>query len=176
MTRAAGSVALTVLVTVSVGLGCSAAGDSCRSRRECGSGEDCATPSDVPVCGIGCAAERGCATAADCGAGMACTEYVGACCAPWQDLSSRCTPACTVTSCGEGERCGASGACEPIPCSDGYSCPRQWRCVAAGSGVERHGCQRIACTSDGDCDSPGYCVEAQCRDALGHCEVPMLVP
>jgi len=156
-------------------LGCSVGDDTCRSSSECSSPEECATPNDAPVCGIPCSVDRAC-TATSCGAGMACEELLGNCCGPSDPVSSRCVTACTATSCAAGDRCAASGACEAIPCTEGYTCPTQWRCLAPGAGGDRHGCQRIPCTSDGECQRPGYCVSGQCRDALGTCEVPMLVP
>lgn len=110
-------------------------------------------------------------------------------------------PLCTKSpdSCGTGNRCRTDGACEPLPCSEGYSCASGSRCSvgsarADGHGCElipcnsgftcdentrctaptdpgSHGCTTIECNTDGDCDC-GFCVWGSCYSTLGTCSTP----
>lgn len=143
----------------------------CRSDDDCMGGtswEYCLPPGEPPACGVGCMMMRDCEAHADCGEGSRCVQYRGGCCASTDPLSSRCLPACTEASCAEGERCNTEGICEPIPCSDGWSCPAYTSCTGTGDG---HGCSRNTCATDADC-AGGYCVNGACHPGLGTCTPP----
>ena len=112
--------------------------------------------------------DRQCETDTECGTGMVCVEYVDSCCELSGEASSRCQAACSAGSCAEGEACDTSGHCQLVHCNDGYACPTNTRCDANAEG---HGCVRLDCAVDGDCDC-GYCAGGVCRDALGACTPP----
>ena len=128
----------------------------------------------------------GCMADAECPAeAPLCLGYLENCCGAGDQLSTRCSVACTDNAtCGEGWQCRADGrGCEPISCADGYMCPAHTSCEAASAfvvegcsapqgcpqGAEAHGCVRDACERDGDCDSDGKCVWELCYDGFGEC-------
>jgi hypothetical protein len=131
----------------------------CRADSDCECG-DCVVGS---ICGAtGCAAQCGADT--DCDTGMVC---IGGCC-PY------CAPACTSTSCAEGQRCNeANGRCERIPCDEGGpACPVNTRCTADPAGTAGGSCVPLSCTIDGDCDC-GACIDGRCWDRPGQCCPPL---
>jgi hypothetical protein len=76
-------------------------------------------------------------------------------------------------ACGDGSRCAVGSAradghgCELIPCDDGWMCEENTRCTAPTEPAS-HGCIKLECQSDTDCDC-GYCVNGACRSSLGMC-------
>jgi hypothetical protein len=89
-----------------------------------------------------------------------------------------CDAACTANSCNPGFRCNATGACEPIPCDQGTTCPSYQQCDAAvahdtSGPVYTHtdGCVNVSCSSDAGCSSEEACVNGFCQTAVGTCEV-----
>ncbi len=146
----------------------------CRSTGDCASSESCVPPGVPRACGICAPVPLECDGAADCGEGEVCVrENVPCSCEPV--LGALCRPACTTDSCAEGERCGSDGACEPIACDEGWVCPDNTRCSAETGpalAVDAHGCFRIACASDIDCDC-GACIDGLCYDGPGTCQPPV---
>ena len=70
-------------------------------------------------------------------------------------VGSMCDAACTASSCNAGFRCNATGACEPIPCDQGATCPSYEQCdlnVAHDTSgpIYSHtdGCVNVSCSSD----------------------------
>lgn len=144
----------------------------CRGSSECESGESCVPPGAPPVCAICQPVPSECDGDADCGAGEVCVAVSLPCsCEPV--LATLCLAACTEGSCPEGERC-EDGHCRPIHCSEGYACPANTRCETEHPPVgesDAHGCWRLPCASDADCDC-GACVNGLCYDGPGFCRPP----
>ncbi len=90
-----------------------------------------------------------------------CTDRPGGRCSPFTRTCPRCDgrvcnypiPRCTTSpdSCGSGQRCGADGACGPIPCSDGNACATGYRCNVGGANADRQGCEPIPCDQGTSC-------------------------
>lgn len=152
------------------------AGSGCRSSAECMKPLECAGPSEPRVCGI--PPRQGCARDGDCGGGQRCHAIADSC-SP-NGVGSECGPPCGA--CGAGLRCNAGGACEPVPCDEGYRCTAPLVCDAAagksGAAVyQRHqGCVRVACTSDGACAAGQACVNGYCQSGPGQCQMVLIVP
>ncbi|UQA54736.1 Dickkopf N-terminal cysteine-rich domain-containing protein [Polyangium aurulentum] len=165
--------AATLLAACSAG-----AGDACRSDDECASDLYCAGPNDPNVCGI--PPREGCATDADCFGGAVC-HVVGDVCSP-DGMGSECGPPCDASNCGSGLRCNAAGACEPLPCDEGFACPSHQRCdvATAHAGGPVHGrtqgCVNISCANDTDCPTAKACVNGSCHDGPGTCREVSIVP
>ena len=169
-------------------------GGGCRSDNQCGDNHYCrgAVLPDNPVCGIPCRGEKTCAQDGDCESG-ACLEFVGNCCRDGDETSTSCQPPCTIDSaCGKDRRCTADQrACEAIPCDDGFTCPAETRCDRGSAASQArlvdplfspvryheldHGCVRITCATDGDCDA-GVCVSGLCQEVAGICTEIVIVP
>lgn len=126
----------------------------CRGDTEC----ECGSCVIGDICGgLGCASL--CATDTDCDGGI-CT---GGCC-------PTCIPPCPTTPCGPDATCNtATGRCDPVSCSAGYACPVNTRCTPTAPG---HGCVRLTCVSDADCDC-GTCAEGRCWERPGWCCPPL---
>jgi hypothetical protein len=81
-----------------------------------------------------------------------------------------------------GFRCNASGACEPVPCDEGFACPAHQKCdpTAAHAAVPvfagNHGCLNISCGDDSGCPAGKACVNGFCQDGAGTCREAMAVP
>lgn len=156
-----------------------ACGDGdCRSRDECGSGEFCAGPNGGPACGI--APREECSDDQQCINGT-CHAIDDSC--SFDGIGSACRAACTGdTDCGTGFRCNADGACEAVPCDDGFDCPVHQACDPAAIGPttpvfdRHHGCVNVSCSGDSDCDDGLFCVNEICQTGVGSCQVPMNVP
>jgi hypothetical protein len=78
-------------------------------------------------------------------------------------------------------RCGAGGACEAIPCDDGWTCPDHQACdpavAHAGPVYARgHGCVAVSCSNDDVCPNQSVCVNGSCQAGEGSCVEPMIVP
>ena len=145
--------------------------DDCRTDADCtaaGTFEYCVPPGVPPACGVGCAMMRDCELHEDCGEGQRCVEMVGPCCTAADPLESRCMPACAPGGCPTGQRCNADAICEPLPCTEGYTCPAHTTCTGTG---DDHGCARNPCVGDGDCPG-GACVSGSCYDGPGTCMGP----
>jgi len=144
----------------------------CRESSDCGSGESCVVPGDTLDCEATCFEPfYECMTSADCAEGNVCVEVPEAC--PCAGPSYLCQPACTTDSCDEGSVCTDGGTCEAVPCGDEYMCPSNMRCAEpfGPHEIDEHGCVRLACASDADCDC-GACIEAWCRSGPGVCSAP----
>jgi hypothetical protein len=95
-------------------------------------------------------------------------------------VGAACAPPCTT--CGAGFRCSTRGACEAIPCDEGFACAAYERCdptTAQGGGAAwtvGHGCLRVACTSDPSCPTGQACVNGSCQEHAGSCRRPEAVP
>jgi len=152
-------------------------GDSCAATADCVDGLACAGPDDPQACGI--PPREGCSSDDDCTEPSVCHAIYDSCSPDGQ--GSECGPACSAGSCGEGFRCGASGACEAIPCEAG-DCAETESCdpvFDAQTPVYDHtsGCRPIACTPDADaCPGTTVCVNARCQSDFGQCAEPIAVP
>lgn len=154
-------------------------GDSCRSNDDCGSDLYCFGPNRSNVCGI--PPRELCASNADCPMGTVCQIIFDSC--SQDGFGSECLPPCTVNSCAMGSRCNAGGACEPIPCDEGFTCPDRQECDSALAHdmtlpvhARSNGCVNIDCTADIGCPTGKFCVNSYCQDGLGACGEQMLVP
>ena len=131
--------------------------DACRSDSDCECG-DCVVGG---ICGgAGCAAM--CGSDSDCKVGW-CS---GGCC-PY------CVPPCPKMPCGAGTTCNtATGRCDPDSCDAGYECPTNTRCMPGATGADGHGCLRLTCADDADCEC-GTCAEGRCWTRPGQCCPPL---
>jgi hypothetical protein len=181
----------------------------CRTNDDCKSGSDhCLRPGETDACPIppymvpcpapACTSNKDCTT----GPGGTCVSYViDYCprCDGWQcQYPPPPPPPCTKSpdSCSAGMRCRSDGACEPVPCGEGYACASDSRCSVGSSRADGHGCELIPCgqgfaceentrctaptdpsshgcttlpcKADGDCDC-GFCVWGSCSTSLGTC-------
>jgi len=152
-------------------LSCGSEGSECRSSDDCRGELECAGPNDPPACGIPATIQ--------CGGDGDCFEQrchaVLDPCSP-DGIGTVCGPACVDGGCGEGLRCGAEGACEPIPCNEGDPCPGHQLCDAAAVGPFTDGCVTITCNDEGACPEGGACVNGSCQDGPGSCTEVMLIP
>jgi hypothetical protein len=127
-----------------------AAGARCRSRDQCAVNEWCqATPPQPCTTGF-----SSCYEDAACEAGQVCRTTGSDSCFGSGPISA-CQEPCSEASCGMGERCGADGHCQPIPCTEGYACPEPTLC-AEGAGVDEHGCRPARCDTDAWSCAAGY--------------------
>lgn len=146
--------------------------DGCRAKSECASGEECLGPNEWSVCGIPpqeqCADDEGCQ-------GQTC-HAIGDSCSR-DGTGSSCGHPCN-DDCEPGYRCNAGGACEAIPCDEGFACQAHQVCdptsVTGATPVydRHHGCVDIDCGGDGDCPSDLVCVNGMCQVSLGTCGEP----
>jgi len=104
-------------------------GDSCRTDDDCSGDLYCAGPNQPNACGI--PPRELCASDADCAMGMVCHAVYDPCSA--DNIGSECNAPCTANSCGPDFRCNAGGACEPIPCDEGFTCPDRQKCDTDGA-------------------------------------------
>jgi hypothetical protein len=155
-------VRVVTLVLVAVGA-CGGDGQSgsgpCRSTDDCALAAICFAPGATIRCGndpgaVACTDDSGCPT------GQICDRN------DCEGGAQQCFPGCTSDAgCGEGEICGATGHCEPRPCSaSAGDCPIGFACDE-GAAV----CQRVSCTGDGDCPSSTVCVTSGCYSGPGQC-------
>jgi hypothetical protein len=148
-------------------------GGSCHTDADC-SGQLCASPDAPPSCGI--PPRMGCASSNDCLAGEVCHSVEDPCSA-W-GFGSECNPPCGA--CGAGLRCNSEGACEPVPCDQGFTCaPYEVCTLPADAGPvydHGHGCVAVTCQEDADCPASTSCVNGACQSGPGHCASPQLVP
>jgi hypothetical protein len=152
------------------------AGAPCHSSAGCAGGLECSGPNDGPSCGI--APMQQCKTSADCPQGEVCNAVFEPCSA--SGVGSACGVPCTA--CGDGLRCNAAGACETVPCDEGFACPSRQKCDKTAAHTttpvfaQNHGCVNIQCASDDECPSGKSCVNAFCQDHAGSCKEVMAVP
>jgi len=154
-------------------------GDSCRSKDDCDSELYCFGPNRPNVCGI--PPNEQCSTDTNCPMGTLCNAVWDGCSS--DGIGSECRPPCSADNCGTGFRCNAAGACESIPCDEGFVCPGWQVCdpqVAHDTTLPTHartsGCVNIVCTADSACPTGKFCVEGYCQDGLGTCGELMAVP
>jgi hypothetical protein len=150
---------------------------ACRTTADCG-GRRCIMPWDCPApaqnpnkCGDH-----------SCWEDYYCFEYASIC-GNFQ-MGSECLPVCTTDSdCstdlayeisgetslvpGPGFVC-LDGACEPLECNNGYTCPAHLTCLA-GSRRDIHGCGFKSCANESACPEEEYCVEGYCLAQPGVC-------
>lgn len=158
-----------------LGLGCGRAGSACHNTADCAAGLSCAGPNDPHRCGIPPREE--CAASSDCTGGNLCQATADGC--SEDGVGSQCGAPCAA-SCQAGFRCSA-GACEALPCDEGYACPAHQRCdpAAARSGpihARAHGCVNIPCTADSGCAPGRSCVNGFCQTGIGSCAQSIAVP
>ncbi|MFT5684774.1 MAG: hypothetical protein ACI8RZ_005718 [Myxococcota bacterium] len=147
-------------------------GDGCRTHEDCqallSNPEAFCVDADDSLCGICQDPERPCETRSDCGDGMACEPYEIECPCSSDNIATQCIPECSPGECGDSATCDeTTGLCEATHCSDGATCPDHHTCSDSAEGT---GCEREACSTDGDCEDVGFCVKGGCFDALGYCE------
>lgn len=153
------------------------AGATCRARTDCRSGYYCAGPNERRPCGV--PPRQRCDDDSGCG-GDTCHAIADSC-SP-DGIGSECGPPCSGASCGGGLRCSAAGACEPIPCDEGFACPSHQRCDAAAAHApgpvhaRTSGCVDIPCAGDAACPAGKACVNAVCQDGPGTCREDIPVP
>ena len=109
-----------------------------------------------------------------------CTATLGGTCIPYTRDCPRCDghvcqyppPPCTSSpdSCGTGQRCGADGACEVIPCSEGNACRTGYRCNVASATADRQGCEPIPCNAGNTCASDLRCAPGSAAADVFGCE------
>lgn len=154
------------------------AGDACRLGAECQPDLACIGVNESVGCGI--PPRELCALDTDCPMGTVCHAIVDSCSS--DGLGSLCAPPCPMTSCESGLRCGPNGACEPIPCNDGFTCPARQQCDPSLAypplpvASRASGCIDIPCVSDNDCPAGKPCVNQTCQDGLGQCREPPPIP
>ncbi len=165
--------AVTIVLTVGCGGG---KGDECRANSDCTGDLYCRGPDDPPVCGIG--PQQQCSSDAQC-FGTVCHATYDTC--SQDGIGSRCGPSCVDSPCETDFRCNAHGACEPVPCGEGYTCPAYQLCTLAspyGSVPTydlSHGCLSVACDDDRLCPE-GACTNGFCQSGPGSCQEVQLVP
>lgn len=117
---------------------------------------------------------------AECAADQDCTARPGGTCIAYTRTCPLCDghicqyppPPCTTSpdSCPAGQRCGADGACEVIPCTEGNACGTGYRCNATSPSANRQGCEPIPCDEGNPCAADRRCKpESSAADAFG-CE------
>ena len=156
-------------------LACSLEGGECRSSSDCAGSLECDGPSEPQVCGI--PGNRQCSTDAECDPSMRCSAIYDPCSA--EQIGSECRVPCTEdTGCAEaGLRCNADGACEAIPCDEGFACLSHEACdPKLGASRLAHGCVSISCSEDAQCPEQSVCVNGSCQEGPGSCVEPSLVP
>jgi hypothetical protein len=126
-------------------------GKDCQSDSQCGQGETCFAPDFSPGGGA----------APQCQSDTDCTSrgFGGVC------GGRNCIPRCTDDAhCGANQVCNPNGHCTVRACNDPRAdrCPQNHRCGASGS------CERMACTSDSQCDT-GVCWNKACYARSGKC-------
>ena len=168
--------ACTLLLALSGCGGCE--GSDCRNSGDCAGSLECSGPSEPQVCGIG--PNEQCGDDTSCGPDAVCHARYDVC-SP-DNVGSECGTPCTDGQCGPDFRCSAAGACEAIPCDEGYACGPHQACdpsIPNGNGPvfqRAHGCVAISCTGDGDCPEQTYCVNGRCQEGLGTCVEVQLIP
>jgi hypothetical protein len=138
---------------------------ACWSFADCRSGSTC-TPEGQSVCGGACPiVTHPCASDSDCASDGAVPLIcvVEPCVCGSTNLG--CLAGCSADKdCGPGETCGANHHCAPTPCgAAGQTCPADFACGTNGT------CARKGCSIDSQCSNA--CVEGQCYDRPGHCQI-----
>ncbi len=136
----------------------------CRNDNDCTQAQICLAPGEFAGCGICYLPENTCSSPSDCTDGYVCAPDTSPClCAP----ADVCQASCQTTGCSDGERCGSSGLCETISCTEGtFSCPTLTTCTAGAPG---DGCVRWSCSTDVQCGEGNACVEGHCYETYGTC-------
>lgn len=153
-------------------------GDACRQGAECQPDLVCLGVNYSVGCGI--PPRELCALDTDCPMGNVCHAILDSCSS--DGLGSLCAPPCPMTTCESGLRCGPNGACEPIPCNDGFTCPARQQCDPSLAypplpvASRASGCIDIPCVGDNDCPTGKPCVNQTCQDGLGQCQEPPPIP
>lgn len=147
--------------------------------------------------------QHNCSVDTDCPTGNICVSLPTHCCGTKSTFCqmSCTTPGFTCpadTVCAPGSATAGANGCAPQLCDAGYTCPAGFECAAGVYWADAHGCQEKPCsqtgcpvnfvcqttaitggctakpcTSDGDCDACGFCVERTCADRLGACVMPL---
>ncbi len=77
---------------------------------------------------------------------------------------SECMPGCVADGdCKAWEHCSPGHRCLPNACASNADCPVNFECASMA-------CARKSCTTDIDCN--GHCVNSQCYEMAGHCNLP----
>jgi len=147
-------------------------GTTCREPDDCSTvpGGYCSPEFPTFNCGACLPSVRECENDDGCSTGEICAESAIPPCSCDAQGDTSCVPACTDDSCGDDERC-ADGHCEPISCSDGYTCGELFICAPERAAADPHGCSPRNCNEGyvcGDaysCDTvSGSCVALHCRE------------
>jgi len=167
-------------VALSLGVGCVGfEGNECQSDDECRSGLYCRGPNQDPACGIpvrtDCGDDSGCFNAV--------CHAVYDVCSP-TGMGSACDFSCTEgRNCDGGFRCNeTTGACEAVPCDEGFACPAHQVCdpsrfdAATPVFARHHGCFDVDCSSDTACNDGERCVNGRCQEGIGFCREVEIVP
>ena len=143
-------------------------GTTCRSPDDCDSGATCDAVA-FSGCGACINAERECEGDEQCDAGERCVEFASLeTCACSFELASQCRPACTATSCGDGEECDDE-VCRPRSCENGFACDVNLVCAPGRVNSDVHGCAPPNCTEGRACE-PGYACDAESGECRAvHC-------
>ena len=146
-------------------------GTTCRALDDCQLQYLCVDQPPSATCGACTIPERECENDDGCASGLKCLidDSIDLCSCAGQ-LGSQCTARCTTDSCDAGERCN-DGACEPTPCTDGFTCPELRVCAPERAGSDLHGCalrncnEGYVCEAGYECDgATGNCLAVHCRE------------
>jgi hypothetical protein len=134
-------------------------GTTCRSTDDCAPQYSCSAQPLGLVCGACLPSVHECDSDEGCSAEMKCVpaEFDPCLCAG--DPGTRCIARCTADSCADGERC-SDGACEPVPCTEGYDCDELRVCAPERAGSDAHGCALRNCNEGYVCET-GYACDAE---------------
>jgi hypothetical protein len=119
----------------------------CRTQADCSPGALCTQSFLGPGCGAMLPPMNLCGSDTDCSADSICLTLPVPPCT--FGAPTACGPPCTASSCGAGERCGASGRCEPVTCDEGFECGVNELCDPGGPGSSFRGCRPQSCATDG---------------------------
>ena len=157
---------------------CGYEGDSCEAHSDCAGDLYCAGPNDPNVCGI--PGMEFCVDDQNCDPSLRC-HAVPDPCSP-DGVGSECRQPCLQDGCFPGFQCNANGACEAVPCDEGFTCQSYQTCdpsIPHGDGPmydRTQGCVSITCQGDGDCPDDNACVNGTCHSGPGTCRRVELVP
>lgn len=127
----------------------------------------CPIPPSMQPCPAECAEDKDCTAKA----GGKCNVFTRACPRCDGHTCSYPPPPCTSSpnSCAAGQRCGADGTCEPIPCTEGNACAANHRCNVGSAKADTQGCEPTPCTEGYVCPSNLRCDPAGARADVNGC-------
>ncbi len=165
----AGEVFWSSVVRFCAGKGPVAGSNHCRTVKDCGptgpiacsvgyydwGPSACPIPPSMQPCPAECTEDKDCTAKA----GGKCNVFTRACPRCDGHTCSYPPPPCTTSpnSCTAGQRCGADGSCEPIPCTEGNACAASYRCNAGSAKADKQGCEPTPCSEGHVCPSNLRC-------------------